>query len=787
VSSAFRPGVLVPFALVLLAAPVVAQAEGDLAERRAWAVELREQVRGADLELVLAALGDPDPLTRRHLVGYLGAVELEEEAARARRVEALARLAREDESADVRGATLTALARRDSPAAARALIELAVELPPEERVLAAELYRDELLPRCAPAREELESRVLESFAEGERPLPPETLVRLLPAYGRRLAEREAGGELRRERAPIVLSFTHPDPRLRAAAEAALAALLDRLQELERDRRADRLLERFTADGLSTRSLVYLRALRRLETGGDAEAALAAARELGRTRAGDDELGAGSWRSRGALLEASALAALDRLEESRAALRRAGDTLDGLIARRFERSGETGVRAQRDLFLQRALVDFGEAFLRVAAGDAPHELGILHRLRRAHGLLLEAQLVAQGGDVPFDATLAPLYDSRLSPVRLVFAQRPHPSWPASRCLRTRWKLDRAFASVCGREMLGFEPFPDVLADMADPVLDPLREPRLSALERGELRALDRRHIQLSTRMLQGLEPDPGLEIELERLQVRRRMLDRAIREDSPAERYHRLRYPSDEPLALTESLRREGRAGEARDLAQAFLEALEDDDLKRLLRWEPFAARAEELIGGCWSDEGDAARAEEHLLAALELREGLRSYFEEVGAAALVADADDMIAGNLVSLAVNANVKGGDPEKALGYFERAYALRQDEFMRVMLACYRARSGRAEEARELLTDVLETPSTFYNLACTHALLGDTEEAFALLEAAIERGNSTPGERAKQKEWARGDPDLEALRADPRFELLTAPEPELDPRAADDDSSH
>ena len=49
------------------------------------------------------------------------------------------------------------------------------------------------------------------------------------------------------------------------------------------------------------------------------------------------------------------------------------------------------------------------------------------------------------------------------------------------------------------------------------------------------------------------------------------------------------------------------------------------------------------------------------------------------------------------LAVNANVRLGDPARALAYFERAYTLDQSPSMEVLRACYRARSGRAEEAQ------------------------------------------------------------------------------------------
>ena len=113
--------------------------------------------------------------------------------------------------------------------------------------------------------------------------------------------------------------------------------------------------------------------------------------------------------------------------------------------------------------------------------------------------------------------------------------------------------------------------------------------------------------------------------------------------------------------------------------------------------------------------------------------------------------DDDIADTLVSLAVNANVKAGDPERAREYFERAYLLRQDDFMRIMLACYRARSGLADEARELIRDVPESPRGYYNLACTHALLGEKQRALEFLEADFAENRISAG--AKEKIEAAG----------------------------------
>ena len=129
----------------------------------------------------------------------------------------------------------------------------------------------------------------------------------------------------------------------------------------------------------------------------------------------------------------------------------------------------------------------------------------------------------------------------------------------------------------------------------------------------------------------------------------------------------------------------------------------------------------------------------------------------------------LLAEALTSLAVNSNVKLGRPDEAVAWVERAHALRDDSWSRLLLACYRARAGRADEARALLRRVRPSPSLHYNLACTHALLGETDAALAWLERDLDPLSSSPGALRRQKDWAAQDPDLASLRDDSRFKAL------------------
>jgi Flp pilus assembly protein TadD len=60
--------------------------------------------------------------------------------------------------------------------------------------------------------------------------------------------------------------------------------------------------------------------------------------------------------------------------------------------------------------------------------------------------------------------------------------------------------------------------------------------------------------------------------------------------------------------------------------------------------------------------------------------------------------------------------------------------------------------------------EDSGVLYNVACSYALLGQIDDAMVCLEKAIQNGFG-------HREWLENDSDLNALRADPRFQALRA----------------
>ena len=269
------------------------------------------------------------------------------------------------------------------------------------------------------------------------------------------------------------------------------------------------------------------------------------------------------------------------------------------------------------------------------------------------------------------------------------------------------------------------------------------------------------------------PEAELRI-VEDLERHRFVLERMRAEEAPGERAwtRDLRIPSSAALLLAEDFVAEGRVEEARSLA---VELERDIEARGISNWwyaigHDRVIRAQLLVGSALTDTGRGDEAEQVVLEAAKRIEDLERELEGRGApAGQLETVRGLLSSALVSLAVNANVRLKDPKKAEEYYERAYSLRKDEFMRALLACYRARAGRADEARGLLRTIRPGPGTWYNLACTHALLGDVDRALELLSDELTQNHPTAESRSRQAEWARGDPDLASLKDDPRFTRL------------------
>jgi adenylate cyclase len=86
----------------------------------------------------------------------------------------------------------------------------------------------------------------------------------------------------------------------------------------------------------------------------------------------------------------------------------------------------------------------------------------------------------------------------------------------------------------------------------------------------------------------------------------------------------------------------------------------------------------------------------------------------------------------------------------------------------------RQGRADQARRhferarkmfdsLLGKGADDPSTRYYIACLHALTGDLDRAFDSLQRVAAKLPALTAARVRR------DPDVEALKADPRFAAI------------------
>jgi TolB-like protein/Flp pilus assembly protein TadD len=110
---------------------------------------------------------------------------------------------------------------------------------------------------------------------------------------------------------------------------------------------------------------------------------------------------------------------------------------------------------------------------------------------------------------------------------------------------------------------------------------------------------------------------------------------------------------------------------------------------------------------------------------------------------------------------------GEHEEAVRMMQKAVAISGGgQFFQTNLAAAYAAAGREAEAREILAQLEEVAATHYvspyHLAIIHLRLGERERALSLLEQAYATGDGW-------LVWLGVEPELDALRDDPRFENL------------------
>jgi eukaryotic-like serine/threonine-protein kinase len=109
---------------------------------------------------------------------------------------------------------------------------------------------------------------------------------------------------------------------------------------------------------------------------------------------------------------------------------------------------------------------------------------------------------------------------------------------------------------------------------------------------------------------------------------------------------------------------------------------------------------------------------------------------------------------------------GDVESAVEYFKRAVSLDEGPWTLSWLSYGYAVAGQRELARATLARVEELSHrsfvSGYELAVAHMALGEKDEAFRLLERAVQ-------DRAESMVFIKVDPAFDPLRSDPRFKSI------------------
>ncbi len=775
-------------------------AGGDTLARRAGARSLLTVVGREDLRACVLLAADPDVRVRRTLIEIcqrpdLGSHEVDWRAS------ILTDLAQADPAQIVRTESLAALGVLEGVESTSALARLARTLPAPDRASAARALAVSRSGREAVAA--LVQAGLGSASPSER-TASDVLAELLDAYGLGLVDRESR-PLAWEFEPMVGALNHPDPEVGQAAVAALGRMVARLVEKGDGPRALHTMEALLRAGLDPVLVHYHRARLAFYPAGDPETAVAAARALAAQAeevegVGARELPTGAarmeqahegvvrrgkaWLMRARYLEGLGQLALGDLDASEARLTEARSLANGLRADRWDQGGTELQELFADDLFHCALVEVALVIVQLERGVSPSDADLLRGLWRAYRNQLGTQLLRAG--LPVNRAMGTpqgawdsLLDSELSPYRLLFTRREMPGLGIEEALDLQARLGRALATLTPDEQPGFEPLPGLDREAAAIVADPFPRPWLLAILERQLDQIEDEQYRLQGVMARG--GGSGWEVQesnleyLENLARQRQgvLTQQALLLSDPDALRRELRLPATQALWLARDLREEGHAAQGRILA---LRARDDLDRVGISNAWYFVGverlvRTDLVIGSCYTDEDEPLLAEEALLGAVERLDGVLSRLESRGVSpGALAPFQALQSNALVSLAVNANVRLGQPDRALEYYERAYALRQDEFMHVLLACYRARSGQSVEARRVLRRVRPGPRTWYNMACTYALLGESTSALDMLEHELKENHASEASRNRQRAWAAGDPDLASLREDPRFQALT-----------------
>ncbi len=776
--------------------------QSSLPARRARARLLSQGAQSNHLFACTVLASDVAGSVRQNLVDLLERPDLSS-APVGLREDMLAHLVLNDPLRAIRSRALDALGIVNTQAAASHLAQLVRTLPAPDRARAATN-----LAQTRQSQAAIYDLVQGGFGDGEPAgrTPADVLAPLLPAYCLHLVDR---GDVRHMRVvpssfrPVVASLQHPDQELVDAANRALGGMFARLAEQGDGVQALTMLDVLQDAGFDELMVQYHKARLALYPGGDPQSALRAAEAMGRLYRGDSASRAGPtsspimnaarveqafdamprrgrvWLFRAHYMAGMAQIGLGLLADAEQSFERAGSFIDAVRSNRWDWHGD-GLRIlySEDL-AHSALAELGLALVQLARGVDAREPHVLERLWRAyrHGLgmqLLHAELSgnSQGG-------LDVLLDSELSPYRLLFTRTPMPGMSIDRGLELQDKLGRAWATLVPKEVPGFEPLTGLGERSTALTVDPFPRRWLNEILNGHQSYL----VRESERVQRAIKIDGGMGFDLQEENYTRldqlRRAGAAVREQAiqlttdPQTVQGELRRPATLALWLARDLREEGYPERGRMVAERMRSDLESQGLSNAWYFVGVErlVRADLVIGSCYTDEDEPLRAQETLLGAVERIDGVLARLNGAGVSeAALAPFRSLQSSALVSLAVNANVRLGQPKRALEYYERAYALSQDEFMNVLLACYRARSGRMDEAKRVLRRVRPGPRTWYNLACTYALMGESAAALDMLAAELDQNHSSQASRERQMAWAAADPDLASLRNDPRFLALT-----------------